>query len=56
MLALSDGFTLSRECDSACGLYETMHAMYDKLLYVDSILPMRVPWERVERVELISCT
>ena len=54
--ALIDRFNLSTECNSACGLYETRQAAYDKLLYCDSILPIRVSCERVDRVELISCT
>ena len=55
--ALSDRFNLSREGDSACVLYETKQAMsYDQLLYFDSIVPIRVSSERVDRVELISCT
>ena len=54
--ALSDRLSLSREGDSACVLYETRQAAYDKLLYFDSILPIKVSCERVNRVELISCT
>ena len=55
--ALSDRSKLSREGNSARVLYETKQAMsYDQLLYSDSIVPIRVSSERVDRVELISCT
>ena len=40
--ALIDRFNLSTECNSACGLYETRQAAYDKLLYCNSILPINI--------------
>jgi len=47
---------LSREGDSACGLHGPRKVAYDQFLYCNSILPIRVSFERVDRVELIRCT
>ena len=54
--AVIERFTLSREGDSACDLHGPRKVVYDQFLYCNSILPIRVSFERVDRVELIRCT
>lgn len=55
--ALSDRFNLSRNGDSAYVLHEMKQAVtHDQFLESDSIVTIRVFYERVDRVELIRCT